>query len=132
ADDIRRHLRFEPVSARPATIAYRTSRLVRRNRVGALAGLLVALALVVGLAGTLWQARIARQERDRAQIGEAKAQEVAAFLIDLFKVADPSESLGNTITARELLERGAERVDDELPDQPLLQATMMDVVGQVY
>ena len=53
-------------------------------------------------------------------------------MVDLFKVSDPSEALGNTITAREILDKGAARIDQELADQPAIQATLMDTMGTVY
>ena len=66
------------------------------------------------------------------QVEAAKAQQVAAFLQDLFEVSSPSQSRGETVTARELLDRGAERLDADLADQPEVRATMYDVVGSVY
>ena len=137
--DIERHLAGLPVQARPDTWRYRAQKFVRRHRAGVAAAALVVLALLVGIAGTAWQAqRAARQaqiagaERDRARAEAAKAKEVSAFLIDLFTVTDPSEAQGTTLTAEDLLARGAERIDTELADQPTVQATMMDVMGQVY
>ena len=53
-------------------------------------------------------------------------------MVDLFKVSDPSEALGNTITAREILDKGAARIETELTDQPAIQATLMDTMGTVY
>jgi serine/threonine-protein kinase len=53
-------------------------------------------------------------------------------MVDLFKVSDPSEALGNTITAREILDRGAERIETELANQLETQARLMDTMGSVY
>ncbi len=139
ADDIRRHLTGLPVQARPDTLGYRASKFVRRHRVGVAATALVILSLAAGVVGTAWQAgratrqaRIATEERDRARREAAKAEQATAFLVDLFQVADPSEARGREITASEILERGAERIDDDLADQPELKGTMMGVIGQVY
>jgi serine/threonine-protein kinase len=57
---------------------------------------------------------------------------VTEFMVDLFKVSDPSEARGNTITAREVLDKGAERIGKELKDQPAVQATLQHAVGRVY
>lgn len=130
--DILRHLEGLPVLARPDTFAYRASKFVKRHRVGVGATGLMMAILIGGVVAVGWQARIASQERDRARLGEAKAEEVSAFLIDLFRVADPSEVLGDTITAREILDKGSAQVKEELAEQPAVQATMMDVMGQVY
>ena len=50
--------------------------------------------------------RIAR-ERDRANREAAAAKQVTGFLVGLFKVSDPSEARGNSLTAREILGRGS-------------------------
>ena len=66
--------------------------------------LVVTIALV-----SFYTARLA-QERDRARRGEAKAEQVAAFLTDMFSLASPDQSRGADITAREILTRGADKV----------------------
>ena len=131
-EDIRRHQDGLPVRARPDAFTYRTLKFVRRHRIGAVASVLVFVSLVAGFVIAAGQARIASRERDNARLGEAKAEEVSSFLIDLFNVADPSQALGDTITAREILDRGADRIQQELGDQPDVQAALMDVMGQVY
>ena len=132
ADDIRRHLGGWPINARPQTLGYRSATFIRRHRSAVAAAMLIAVSFLAGIAGTAWQAHIAAEQRDHARLAEAKAQRVSTFLIDLFKLADPSEARGDTVTARELLARGAARVEAELKEQPTLQADMMHVMGQVY
>ena len=68
----------------------------------------------------------------RAEAEAETARQTTRFMVDLFKVSDPSEALGNTITAREILDKGAKRIDKELADQPAIQATLMDTMGTVY
>jgi len=129
ADDLARHQDGDPVAARPATLKYRTTKLMSRYRraFGALAAVLVvSIALV-----SFYTARLAH-ERDRARRGEAKAEHVAAFLTDMFALADPDQSRGADITAREILTRGAERVQTSLADQPEVQGAMLDVLGTVH
>src|SRR5690606_590279 len=65
--DIERHLTRRPVLARPDSTAYRLVKFVSRNRLAVSTAGAAALTLVVALAGALWQATIARTERDRAQ-----------------------------------------------------------------
>mgnify|MGYP001480334486 CR=1 FL=1 len=75
AADIRRHLRDEPIEARPASSLYQVSRFARRNK-GLVAGLAVAfVALAAGLIGTLSSLREARSQRDAAEIGRASCRE---------------------------------------------------------
>lgn len=128
-DDIDRHLAGRPVRARPATLGYRLGKGIRRNRwaVGGAAAVLLTAASLV----TFYTGRV-RAERDRAQIEAAKATEVADFLQGLFEVVDPEEAQGAAVTARELLDAGAEQIDEGLAGQPEIQATMLRVIGEVY
>ena len=91
------------------------------------------MAITSTLAGAAWLARNeAERQRVRAEAEAETARQTTRFMIDLFKVSDPSEALGNTITAREILDKGAKRIDKELADQPAIQATLMDTMGTVY
>src|SRR2546430_1921015 len=74
ASDIQRHLDNDPVMARPPTNAYRIQKLVRRNRLAFTAAALVALALVLGIVASTWQAIRATRFRQQAQ-GEAQRSE---------------------------------------------------------
>jgi tetratricopeptide (TPR) repeat protein/predicted Ser/Thr protein kinase len=127
--DLGRFLDGRPVSARPDTLGYRAGKFVARNRIGVAAAAAATIALIAAV--SFYTARLAR-ERDRAQVEAAKAGQVAAFLEDLFEVSDPSQSRTDTITARELLDRGAERIATNLTEQPEVQATLMGVIGRVY
>ncbi len=91
------------------------------------------MGITSALAGAAWLARNeAERQRVRAEAEAETARQTTRFMVDLFKVSDPSEALGNTITAREILDKGAERIDRELSDQPAIQATLMDTMGTVY
>jgi eukaryotic-like serine/threonine-protein kinase len=132
AADLERHLRDEPVLARPPSARYRAAKFVRRHRMGVAAGSAVAAALVLGFAlATAGMLRAQRAER-RAEAEAEAANKVAEFLAELFQVNDPSEALGNSITAREILDRGADRIERELVGQPTLQGRLMEVMGRVY
>jgi len=130
--DIARHLADQPVLATPPTLAYRARKFVRRHRVGvAAAGIGFALVVAFVAAILLQSARIAA-ERDRANTEAQARGAVSTFLIGLFTVSDPSEARGNTITARELLDRGAAKIDRELAAQPAIQAELMVTIGKIY
>ena len=119
AEDVRRHLQGQPVSARPDTFAYRASKFARRHRVGVAATTafgLMLMAFVVALA--LQQAATAR-ERDRAQLEAAKAERVNAFLQEMLASADPSKE-GRDVTVAEVLGAASERLDHELKEEPEL------------
>ena len=70
---------------------------------------------------------------EKKAVNEAEsAKQVTNFLVDLFKNSDPDESKGETIMAREILDKGASRIKSELRAQPLIQAKMLDVMGNIY
>lgn len=86
AADVGRHLAGDPVLAAPPSFTYRASRFVRRHRTGAVAASLVLASLVLGLGISLWQAAVARRDRDAARFASADAdlrrkelEQVAAF-----------------------------------------------------
>jgi len=78
AADLQRHLNDEPVVARPPSAGYRLQKAFRRHKLVFAAGSAVALALLAGLGLTLWQAGMARWERDRALRAEALARDESA------------------------------------------------------
>lgn len=132
AEDLRRYRTGQPVHARPATLRYRAGKLVRRHRVAAGAAATTLAALLLGLALSVWQARVAARERDRAEAAAAEATEVASYFVELFRSVDPENDSGHVVTARELLDRGAERVDVTLAERPLTRARLQEAMAGVY
>jgi tetratricopeptide (TPR) repeat protein len=137
--DVRRHLNQEPVAAGPPGATYRVAKFVRRHAAWVAAGAtLVALLLAFTVLTALQAGRVARerdranQERDRANQEAATAKQTTDFLVGLFEVSDPSESRGNTLTAREILESGARQVESGLQGQPLVRARLEATIGTVY
>jgi serine/threonine-protein kinase len=132
SEDIRRYLDGLPVVARPATLRYRAGKFVRRHR-AAVAAAMAFIVLLAAYAVTMavTASRLAR-ERDRALTAEREAQQVSSFLTQIFEIADPSEQRGRTITAVEILDQGAARIQKELAGQPRVQAALMDTIGRVY
>ena len=125
AADLQRHLHHEPVVAGPPSTVYRGKKFMRRHRFGVAAAALAVLGLAgFGIMMTVQTRTIAR-ERDRAE-------RVSEFLIDLFKVSDPGESRGNTITAREILDKGVEKIQKELINEPDVQSRLMLTMGWVF
>lgn len=93
----------------------------------------IGMAITSGLAVTAYLARLeAEEQRHIAETEAETARQTTEFMVGLFEVSDPSEALGNSITAREILDKGAARIDEELADQPEIQATLMDTMGTVY
>ena len=67
ADDLRRYLNNEPVTARPDALGYRVAKFVRRHRLSVAAGAIVATALTVGIGVALWEANEAKRQRVQAE-----------------------------------------------------------------
>lgn len=118
--------------------AYISASITKAKRAQRLRGAVVAtLALMAIMAGSAaffanQQRSLADTARARAEVDAETARRTTEFIVDLFKVSDPSEALGNSITAREILDKGAQRIAEELADQPVTRATLMDTMGNVY
>jgi eukaryotic-like serine/threonine-protein kinase len=132
AMDLQRHLNHEPVTARPPSTQDRIAKFVRRNRTGVAAATVAIVAVLAGSAAATAGLIQARQQQQRAEREAATARQVSDFMVDLFHVSDPSEARGSTITAREVLDRGRDRLPTELADQPLVQARLLRTIGTVY
>jgi tetratricopeptide (TPR) repeat protein len=102
------------------------ARRIQRLKVGVVATV-AALAFLAGVSAFL-----ANHQRRRAMAEAETAKETTNFMVRLFEVSDPSEARGNTITAREIMDRGAKRIQIELSAQPRIQATLMETMGAVY
>ena len=129
SEDLRRYLDGEHVLARPESFGYRVSKLVGRHRgiAAALAAAVVVLAVVVGF----YNLRL-RQERDAAQWQADKAERVSSLLVGMLEISDPGRTRGESVTALELLERAAGRLDTELAGQPAMRASLMELIGSIY
>ncbi len=125
ADDLRRFLENLPVQARADSNMYRASKFVSRHRAGVTLGALAAAGLVISTAFALIQAREARLEAQ-------KANETKEFLASLFEYASPDKSLGERLTARQILDLGAIRVNRELAEQPELKAELQYLLADTY
>jgi serine/threonine protein kinase/tetratricopeptide (TPR) repeat protein len=152
--DIQRHLRNEPVIARPPSTGYLLRKLIRRHRIGFAAWTAVAVSLIAGLVVSsilLVREHAAReravtaeakeshlrQEADanatQARIAAAKSTQVAQFMTDMLKGVGPSVALGrDTKLLRDILDATVNRLDTELRDQPAVAADLRNTLGAVY
>ncbi len=125
ADDLRRHLDGLPVRARPDTLVYRTTKFVRRHRLSVgLVSLVAVLIIGFGVMMAVQATRVA-QERDRAQ-------EATTFLASVLESFEPAQAHGGLVETRQVLARAVQRIRSELGSQPLVQATLLAVLGRVY
>ena len=128
--DIERYLAGLPVLAHRDTRRYRLQKFLRRHKVEAAAAVVVLITLVVGLSVAVSQSRRATRERDRAEQALAESTGVTNFLMEMFQSGSPGETTFAQLSALDLLARGAARAD-ELSSQPIVQARLLDVVGQL-
>lgn len=138
AMECRRYLKREPVTARPPSVGYLLQRFVMRNRLMVTAAAIAIIAVLAGAtAATVGLIRATQAERVAVREAET-ASATTRFLVDLFEVSDPwafapvRTTSGADITARQVLELGADRVRNELVDQPEIQSSLMTAIGRVY
>ena len=127
--DIERHLNGLTVIAMPDSVNYRIGKFVRRHSASVIASAAVVAAFIA--MASFYTVQLAN-ERDVALQEKAKAEQIVGFVQSLFRIADPEESLGEDLTAREILDAGADRIRTELVDRPAVRASIMQVLGQVY
>ena len=111
ADDLRAFLASRPVQARRGQIGYRARRFVWRNR-----WLLAASLFIVALAsGFTWRTVLAERE---ARLQAATSDRVSEFLVSVFAASDSdrNDTLTHELTAQDVLDSGAARIDVELAD----------------
>jgi len=162
AADIQRHLNDEPVTAGAPTAAYKLRKFVKRNRAQVIAAGLVVAALLIGVIAFAWQAKVARDQRDFAELakqGEAaqrkladeqrlvaedqrkaaeaerdKATLIAEFMSDTLQGAGPSVAEGRDITMlREMMDAAAARIEKgDLKSAPDAELRLRSTIGDTY
>lgn len=138
ANDLRRYLNGYPISARRPSLLRTAAKFVRRNAIASALSFL-AIAALIGFTALSAQQKaeaesarmLAEAETARAQQERDRADEITSFLVALFDANRPTESLGKDLTAREILERGENRID-ELEDRPALQASLLKTFASIY
>lgn len=126
ADDLRRWLDGHPIAARRDTLIYRSGKFIARHRVS------VPVA-VLGLVGLIAITAFALSQASRARAHALRAQAVTRYLVDVFQVADPKGMPGGLkLSAREVLDAGAKRMQLQLAQQPQLEASFSAVLGTIY
>lgn len=128
--DIRRHLEGLPVKARPGTVAYRAGKFLRRHRIGVSAAALVFVALLAGLAATIWEARIARAERARAELRFDDVRRLATSF--LFEFHDAVQDLPGSTKARKLVVQRALEYLDRLAAEAGADSTLKRDLALAY
>ena len=132
ADDLNRHLMGRPVLARHGDWRYNAGKFLHRNALALLgvAGVFAVLIVIVGV--TLSQSHRIATARDATAQERDRAQQVSAFLVDVFSQADPYTAMGRELTAKDLLDRGAQRIIGNTNLQPEVRAQLLESIGLAY
>ncbi|HEX7129591.1 MAG TPA: tetratricopeptide repeat protein, partial [Rhodanobacteraceae bacterium] len=124
-EDLLRWRRRRPVEARRGAKGYALRRWLWRHRLGAAAAALVLVALLAGLATTLWQARRAQQQAERAE-------RVKNLVLNVFRENDPLTRPGSEQRSSvRLIADSVAAADRELKDEPELHAELLDDLGEI-
>lgn len=126
--DLSAWLDLRPITARGPGRRYRMHRFILRNRLAVAAGIALALALMVGLATTVWQARRAEHEATAAVMQTQRAVAVKNVLVRLLQRTDPGRVAGDP-PASQLLREGAQEVHDNTGLAPSIRAELLRVIG---
>ena len=129
AEDLRRYLGHEPITARPDTFAYRAAKFMRRNRPAVALATLAFVALVGGVVGTLFQARAARIQRDFAMGQMSRTEVINEFHEFLLSDAAPS---GKPFTVNELLDRAEHIVERQHAANDTNRVELLISIGFQY
>lgn len=132
AADLQRYLQQQPVLAGAPSTTYRAAKFVRRHRFGVAVTAAAAVFLVVFAVSMGLQAQRTAKERDRANREAETSKRVSQFMASMFKVSDPGQARGNSVTAREILDKASKEIHTGLAKEPEVQAQMMQVMGGVY
>jgi len=153
AEDLRRHLRDEPILARAPSTWYLLSKFTRRNR-ALVAGLVgIALTMVAGTAFSLFYALRWKEAEKQARAGKERAEKAekeahagkdraeresnrrAAIIrmlqFTLFE-ADPLLAPGIEPTLRQVLDRAARRAMELSGGDPGAEVALRHAIGHAY
>ncbi|MEO8201971.1 MAG: serine/threonine-protein kinase, partial [Gemmatimonadota bacterium] len=128
ADDVERFLQGLPVTAQSGALGYRASKFIRRHSVAVLAGALAVIALAGGTMISLYQARVARRERDHAVREAKRTSQVTAFFQDVLASARPQRE-GRAVTVVEAIDSSIARIDSSFSADPDLRAAIKLTLG---
>ena len=109
--------------------------LHRRNRRWILLGSF-SLVLTAVFAVLAWRATVARNEariaRTQAELELLSERQTRNFLLSAFKLADPGEARGTSVTVREVLDSAVARIDGTDFARPVIKSRFLATMGQAY
>jgi len=132
AEDVRAYLAHAPVKARRGNVSYRLSRFVRRHALAAGLAAVAVLSLVAGLGAAVWQARVAREQRDVARIEARNSAAVVDFLTGVFAGPDPANTDGRDPPASELLANGVAGIEAQTDLDASTRSALLGAMARAH
>lgn len=132
AGDLHRYLDNRPVLAQRGSGRYRALKFLSRNRWSVAVSAVIAGLLITFTTVTLIQSKAIQERAVEAEQQRERAEQISGFLTNLFELADPDQAQDNALSATDLLQHGAERVETEFSDQPRQQATLYLAISDVF
>jgi len=132
AGDLNRYLENRPVLAQTDSIGYQVRKFITRNKWSVAVSAVIAVLFITFTVVTLLQSKAIQARAVEAEQQRERAEQVSLFLTDLFELVNPDQAQDNALSAVELLQRGAERVETEFGDQPRQQAALYLVISDVF
>jgi len=129
--DIRALLETRPVSTAHDSAPARIGLWARRHRVAAALAGLSLIAVLAGIAGISWQARIAAAERDAARFEAERSTMLREQLVLLFREVGRNRA-GDELSTRELLTRGAAMAERLHAGDPQMLASIKALLGEIH
>ncbi len=131
ANDLRNYLHGLPVTAQPPTALYRIRKFVGRHRLGVAFSAFAVSALAGIAALATWSAIQSDRQAQQIEMERDRAEQTKGFIVSIFESADPN-IVPEEQTARQILEAGRARIEQELADQPEVQADLLHTMNSVY
>lgn len=132
SDDIKRHLRSEPIVAYQGNWAYYAWRFFMRHRVlvGSFVG--VSLLLIITSIVLFFQSKVIERQRDAARIESDRAESVSRFMMEIFSSSDPFETYGREVMSQDLLDQARKRIQNDTTTEDAVRARLLYSVGSAY
>ncbi len=132
AEDIRRYLDDEPVSAIKGSTRYKARKFLKR-RTGWVAGIALATTIILGLiVGLFFEQRETARQRDAANLAAIRSKQLSTFLISIFDLGDPFRHLTTPPTLSDLLAQSVRQLRSGKLHTPEDKVLFSETLARIY
>ena len=128
--DIQRYLDHRPIRARPDNFGLQMGKFIRRHQTTVIASFIGFLILIAGTGATIRESNLRNIEEEGKRLEEQSKQATIAVIANIMELVDPEMPEGYTFTARQIIDKGLERLED-WEAQPLVQAELLNEFGRI-